>query len=104
MPRVEPSPSPAAGNASDGGDGNVTDVDSTDTPPPSAPPAADEGDAAENELGPTGGMNAPLQFPEIFAYVWVGGGSLCVCCSVFLFIHRANALNAVPCLRCCTKF
>ena len=79
-PDVEPSP------VADEGDGDGAEEAQQETEPPSA--AGDDVSSLKLEL------------PEMFAYVWVVGGSLCVCCSVILFIHRANALTAIPCLKC----
>ena len=69
---------------------------------PSNATAPDDGAAAQEapEAGADGGMGLDMPLPEVFAYVWVVGGSLFVCCAVILFIHRSNAVMALPCFKC----
>ena len=71
--------------------------------------ASNSSDSGSTSAGPTATADAQagglefqldLELPELFAYVWVLGGSLCVCCSVILFIHRGNAIYALPCFKC----
>ena len=77
-------------------DGNATILDNSTSPddPKADPPPGQEAQLAFD-----------MDLPEIFAYVWVVGGSICVCCSVMLFIHRSNFLTGlfkfIPCLKCC---
>ena len=44
--------------------------------------------------------SAGLDLPELFAYVWVLGGSFAIVVGVMFFIHRGSALTALPCCTC----
>lgn len=82
-----PSPDPPADAPADEGEAAA---DLIPEPSPGGEEAADDGDL----------MSFDLEFPELFAYVWVLGGGASVTVAVYLFIHRSNALTALPCCTC----
>lgn len=86
---LEPSPSPSPASES----GNASDVNGSATAPPTSPPS-DSTDELDEGVLDGDDESFALSFPELFSYVWVIGGSLCVCCSVFLFIHKKYAVRA----------